>query len=665
MSKRKSKGFLNFRIFALVFLFIFSASMAMGQTPLLKPVYINLSDLANVSKTAPTDGQYLSYVAATGLWTPAAGAGGAPTDAHYLTDQAEAGLSAEVVVTANGKALVTAANYAAMRTLLDLESGVDFNAYDADLTTYAGITPSANVQSLLGAATYAAMRTLLDLEVGTDFNAYDADLTTWAGITPSANVQTFNAAANYAAMVALIEADMETAIDTLGNIATGNLDVSGNVTTSSYIAIEDSNEVRWLDGDTNYVGFEAPAALAGDQIWVLPAADGANTQVMQTDGAGNLTWVNNASGSMATDSLWAAAGDLAHGTGNDTATVLTLGYAGDILRVNAAPDAPYWDSPGIANTNPVVIDHAEVADDEYARFTAGGLESRTAAEVLSDIGAQSLNTVLTELTALTDPGADKLIIWNDTTKNFEYSTTIFPTATGISVGAAGNAGKLELEDATGDVLGISVGVQAGNTDYVWPTAFPASTGYALTSSDAGVLSWDSDITDLVTAATTGAAGKSELTTIAEVNAGTDTTRAITVDALAGSNLGTKTVVVKVYADDGALTLADGEGYFTVPIELDGMDLVSVGAHVYTASGGGTAVNISIYNVGNAVDMLTTQLTIDNTEKDSATAATPAVISAVAANRLVNTGDEVRIDINQVGDAATKGLEIRLGFQRVV
>lgn len=51
-----------------------------------------------------------------------------------------------------------------------------YQAYDADLTIYAGITPSANIQSLLGAANYAAMRTLLDLEVGTDFNAYDADL---------------------------------------------------------------------------------------------------------------------------------------------------------------------------------------------------------------------------------------------------------------------------------------------------------------------------------------------------------------------------------------------------------------------------------------------------------------------------------------------------------
>lgn len=72
---------------------------------------------------------------------------------------------------ANGRSLISAANYAAMKTLLDLEIGVDVQAYDADLTTWAGLTPSANAQSLVTAANYAAMRALLDLEVGTDFPA--------------------------------------------------------------------------------------------------------------------------------------------------------------------------------------------------------------------------------------------------------------------------------------------------------------------------------------------------------------------------------------------------------------------------------------------------------------------------------------------------------------
>ena len=50
---------------------------------------------------------------------------------------------------------------------------------------------------------------------------------------------------------------------------------------------------------------------------------------------------------------------------------------------------------GIANTNTVKVDSASVADDEYARFTASGLESRSTTEVKTDL---SLNNV--ENTAL-------------------------------------------------------------------------------------------------------------------------------------------------------------------------------------------------------------------------------------------------------------------------
>ena len=42
---------------------------------------------------------------------------------------------------------------------------------------------------------------------------------------------------------------------------------------------------------------------------------------------------------------------------------------------------------GISNTNVVKIDSSSVADDEYARFTANGLESRSASEVADDIGS--------------------------------------------------------------------------------------------------------------------------------------------------------------------------------------------------------------------------------------------------------------------------------------
>lgn len=103
-------------------------------------------------------------------------------------------------------------------TLTQILSGMNLGALyqplDSDLTTWAGLTPSANAQSLVTAANYAAMRALLDLEAGTDFlspaaiaAAYqplDADLTTWAGLAPSANAQSLVTAADYAAMRTLL-----------------------------------------------------------------------------------------------------------------------------------------------------------------------------------------------------------------------------------------------------------------------------------------------------------------------------------------------------------------------------------------------------------------------------------------------------------------------------
>jgi hypothetical protein len=113
-----------------------------------------------------------------------------------------------------------------VRSDLGLVIGTNVQAYDADLTTYAGITPSANVQSLLGAADYAAMRSQLTLVVGTNVQAYDADLTTYAGITPSANVQSYLAAADYSAMRTLLSLGSLATLSTINNSNWSGTDLS-------------------------------------------------------------------------------------------------------------------------------------------------------------------------------------------------------------------------------------------------------------------------------------------------------------------------------------------------------------------------------------------------------------------------------------------------------
>lgn len=144
----------------------------------------------------------------------------------------------------------------------------------------------------------------------------------------------------------------------------------------------------------------------------------------------------------------------------------------------------------------------------------------------------------------------------------------------------------------------------------------------------------------------------------EINTGTDATRANTPDALAGSIFGTKQVVVKCIADDTELTTGDGKMHFTVPIELNGMNLVTVGAHVYTVSSSGLPT-FQVHNLTDTVDMLSTAITIDATENDSKDATTPAVINAATDD--VATGDVLRFDCDGAG-TGTAGMEIRLGFR---
>lgn len=116
--------------------------------------------------------------------------------------------------------------------------------------------------------------------------------------------------------------------------------------------------------------------------------------------------------------------------------------------------------------------------------------------------------------------------------------------------------------------------------------------------------------------------------------------------------------IQVVSGATALSTGDGKFYFTIPPELDGMVLSRVHARVVTA-GTTNTTDIQLHNVTDAVDILSTKLTIDSGETGSDTAAAAAVINT--SNDDLATNDLIRIDIDAVSTTPPNGLILNLGF----
>ena len=100
----------------------------------------------------------------------------------------------------------------------------------------------------------------------------------------------------------------------------------------------------------------------------------------------------------------------------------------------------------------------------------------------------------------------------------------------------------------------------------------------------------------------------------------------------------------------ALTTGTAKVTFRAP---SAFTLTGVRASLTTAQSSGSIFTVDINQNGTSV--LSTKLTIDNTEKTSVTAATPPVISTSA----ITDDAEITIDIDQIGNGTAKGLKITL------
>lgn len=117
----------------------------------------------------------------------------------------------------------------------------------------------------------------------------------------------------------------------------------------------------------------------------------------------------------------------------------------------------------------------------------------------------------------------------------------------------------------------------------------------------------------------------------------------------------QTIAINIVDNQTVLATGDAQKIFTVPLELNGKELLSVAGAVDTVSTSGLPT-FQMRDIALAADMLSTALTIDANEYNSYTALTAAVINPTY--KTLYTGQRIAFDCDVAG-TGTKGYTIYL------
>ncbi len=222
-----------------------------------------------------------------------------------------------------------------------------------------------------------------------------------------------------------------------GNIiANANLSIGNTTTTAGVLTLLEDD-----DDGANFASFMVPA-LGANTVYTLPPDDGDNTEVLQTNGAGTLTWVANAGGGMT--SFQAEDGDGTEVAISNAKEWKFIDAAGIDINWTDVSDGTDGDPYDLTFTVALgtTIAAAEMADESHGDMTWAAGAGTVQLIAMNDSATSTYYVTMSD----TDGAGASATIYSDT----EFTYTEASGTVAATEFSGGGSGLTSVDAITGD-----------------------------------------------------------------------------------------------------------------------------------------------------------------------------------------------------------------------
>ena len=250
-------------------------------------------------------------------------------------------------------------------------------------------------------------------------------------------------------------------------IGTTDLNVSGTldngtneITVGTHFKMASAAETRYYAGDNgNYTAIRAPSTLSGNTTFILPDGDGSADQVLKTNGAGVLAWVDQSGGGGSSQNLFqtisvAGQTNVVADSTTDTLTfvagsnmTITTDTATDTITFASSGGGGGGGTPGGANTQVQFNDSSTFGGD-------AGLVYNKTSDTLTGVNIAATTITATTVTAdtLQTSGTGVPTFTSASNIIFDAANAVVLQRTPLRLGSYDQDGLNAITPQKGDVV---------------------------------------------------------------------------------------------------------------------------------------------------------------------------------------------------------------------